>query len=243
MDDNESPEGDDYLDALIHSVKTSNLPHLRQLLVRGADVNSIEPLTANSLLHLAVLNGGYNIAVHLLNRGCNTAHRNSDGLSAVQLAQRLPERGAFAIAIQLSDRRRQERRCRQQQQLAAAAAQVKAAGGKLSSSVLTAGPFGSLYELTRRNLESARGSLASLEAQVMAARALVHSLEHQLIVIESAAELQRRVQNKEVEGDVRSFGANFDLELVRCGVCLEISRTKIFQCNEGTIRGCYATVL
>jgi hypothetical protein len=235
MDDNESPERDDCLDALIHSVKTSNLPHLRQLLVRGADVNSIEPVTANSLLHLAVLNGGYNIAVHLLNRGCNTSHRNSNGLTAVQMAQRLPERGAFAIAIQLSNRKRQERHCRHQQQLAAAAAQVKAAGGKL----LTAGPFGSLHELTRRNLESARGSLASLEAQVMAARALVHSLEHQLIVIESAAELQRRVQNKEVDGDVRTCDANFDLDLVRCGVCLEISRTKIFQCNEGTIRGSY----
>jgi hypothetical protein len=235
MDDNESSEGDDFLDAVIHSVKTSNLPHLRQLLVRGADVNSIEPLTANSLLHLAVLNGCYNIAVHLLNRGCSTAHRNSDGLTAVQLAQRLPERGAFAIAIQLSNRKRQERH-RRQQQLVVAAAQVKAAGGKL----LTAGPFGSLHELTRRNLESARGSLASLEAQVMAARALVHSLEHQLIVIESAAELQRR---KDVDGEMRSFDANFDLELARCGVCLEISRTKIFQCNEGTIRGCYATVL
>jgi ankyrin repeat protein len=230
MDDNESPEGDDYLDALIHSVKTSNLPHLRQLLVRGADVNSIEPLTTNSLLHLAVLNGGYNIAVHLLNRGCNTALRNSDGLTAVQLAQRLPERGAFAVAIQLSNRKRQERHRRQQQQLAVAAAQVKAAGGKLSS----AGPFSSLHELTRRNLESARGSLASLEGQVMVARALVQSLEHQLIVIESAAELQRR---KDVDGDVKSFEANFDLEVVRCGVCLEISRTKIFQCNEGTIRG------
>lgn len=229
------------LDAVIQAVKTTNVPQVKLLLERGADVNSVEPTSRNSLLHLAVLHGGYNAAVHLLNRGCSTSHCNSDGLTAVQMAQRLPDRGAFAVAIQLTDRKRRERQL--------AAERITASATRMtvpsSSSPARGGPLLSLHQLTRRNLEAARGSLVSLEAQVVAAKALVRSLEHQLILIESAAQLadlQRGVHgggsSKVADyenGVVMKGGSGVQLDLARCGVCLEIARTKIYQCSEGHI--------
>ena len=97
-----------------------------------------------------------------------------------------------------------------------------------------------LHQLTRRNLDAARGSLSTLEAQVGAAKALVHSLEHQLILIESAAQLadiQRHSDGGGLNQTNESGGirGGVDLALVRCGVCLDISRAKIFQCSQGTI--------
>jgi ankyrin repeat protein len=83
MDQSLSVDPDDEpgicLDALIQAVKTTDVPQLKRLLEHGADVNTVEPKSGNSLLHLAVLHGGYNAAVHLLNRGCSTAHCNNQG--------------------------------------------------------------------------------------------------------------------------------------------------------------------
>ena len=117
MDENDTQDNEEdpslsFNAAIMQAVKSTavNLPQLRLLLERrGADMNCVEAASGNSLLHLAVLHSNYNATVHLLNRGCSTDQRNSHGLTAVQLAQRLPDRGAFAVAIQLTDLERRER--------------------------------------------------------------------------------------------------------------------------------------
>ena len=237
MDESNDSENSNYLTAaVIQAATVTNVPRLKLLLERHPDlVNSVEPVSGNSLLHLAVLHGGYNSAVHLLNRGCNTLHRNGHGLTAVQLAQRLPERGAFAVAIQLTERKRRE--C----QLAALRRASSSAETSLPPAVNAnwannGGALASLHQMTRRNLEAARGTVARLDAEVCAVKALVQSLEHQLILIESAAQLADLQQQGSRDNSRAAVSASgFDLEVVRCGVCLEIASSKIFQCKEGKL--------
>jgi Ankyrin repeats (many copies) len=219
---------DDYTTAVLQAVMTTNVPRLKKLLERDPDlINCVDPATGNSLLHLAVLHGGYNAAVHLLNRGCSTAHRNVHGLTAVQLARRLPECGAIAVAIALTEQKRHE--C----DLADLRARARAANISALTNRTTglSGPLATLHQLTLRNLEAARGTLARLEAEMAAAKALVQSLEHQLILIESAAQLADLQQQSSDSGGESSAG--IDLEHARCGVCLELPGGKIFQCNQG----------
>jgi hypothetical protein len=154
----------------------------------------------------------------------------------VQLARRLSDRGAFAVAIQLTDQKRCE------EELATLKTKATASSRRSKWPLRHdngGGPLVTLHQLTRRNLDTARGSLAALEAQVVAAKALVQSLENQLILVESAshlADMQRRSRdNSDNDRDKDWISAGWDIELVRCGVCLEISRTKILQCNEGTV--------
>lgn len=246
MDDNETADlavnsgGNET--AVIEAVVTTNIPLLKQLLERYPDlIDSVEPASGNSLLHLAVLHGGYNAAVHLLNRGCCTLQRNGHGLTAVQLAQRLPERGAFAVAIQLTERKRREQNLAALRRSAAASTDSSIAVPMLRRrAALSGGTFASLQQLTRRNLDVARGTLLRLEAEVCAAKVLIQSLEHQLILLDSAAQLadlEPSVDNdREADTSGRSPGASgLDLELVTCGVCLEIVSSRIYQCRQGHI--------
>ena len=80
MDESNDSENSNYLTAaVIQAATVTNVPRLKLLLERHPDlVNSVEPVSGNSLLHLAVLHGGYNSAVHLLITESRLQHPSSE---------------------------------------------------------------------------------------------------------------------------------------------------------------------
>jgi len=231
MDQGEEVE-DEGAKHITQAVAQGDLHLTRNFLYTGGDVNSIEEDSKNTLLHLAIIHCNYNIAVLLLNNNADVSLCNSSGLSALQLAQQMPERQGFALAVQLSIRKRQEKeaRCEKERLLQQHLRTTDQPLNRMTRN--STKRMSGLLEITKLNLENARSLVNSLESETRNAQKLVKNLEHQFSVIE--CQLKADLVNS-TDNQNNIHHQTFNPESVRCTVCWEIPQPHVLQCIQGHI--------
>ena len=213
---------------ILQAVRAGSLLAVKQLLEEGADPDHVD-CEGNTALHLAVIGEHYNIAVLLLNSGADLDVCNSEGLDCLQLAQRLPARTVFCIAIQLTRRNRLEQgKLEQKQKL------ISQQESEESDDDVTV-HLPSILQTTENSLTSARTLLTGLECQVSSARSLVNQLELEVarLRLDVERENRRKRSGNTAQGRDRRHIEIEDID--HCSICLEVPRPplRVYQCPEG----------
>ena len=87
--------------ALQHAAYKGNLELCRQLLLRGADVNSNEHEHGYTALMFGALSGSINVTQLLLEAGAKVYHQNNVGRTAAQMAAFVGQKQLLLLSCQV----------------------------------------------------------------------------------------------------------------------------------------------
>jgi len=225
---------------LVDVVKDGKFAAIKSLVESGVDLNDVDA-GGDTALHVAIADGQYNTAVLLLNRGCSLEIRNRDGLTSLQLAERIEGRTVFVMAIQLTKRNRSERRKEDVKQRLVQEEIERQISEEMDTLDSEEENEKDLQRLSSRlmtsqqNLSSARKLVTNLEDQVKSAKSLVNNLELEMKRLQRELE-ENKIKKKRNKKAPNSNRVPCDIS-DNCSICLEVPKPplKVFQCPEGHV--------